>query len=403
MIKNIFLSLLFIVSSLLGFAQNDPIDAQAEAAIREGRFSVLTCSPGPNLYSVFGHTAIRVEMVANGKIVDWVYNYGTFEFTEDFYVKFAKGQLDYRLSKADFGFFQQEYILTGRGIVEQELELDGNEKVKLFELLEKNYEPENRYYRYDFFYDNCATRVRDIINQSLNNEVQFSYVYPRQFTFRQSIQNYLDYMPWSDFGIDLALGMPCDRIVEKGQMMFLPDSLENDFSMAYVHDKPLTKRAVEILPKDFELNRVGWITPINVFGLFMIIQLMIGIWWGKISFVDRILLFTTGFIGLVVFLLWFFTDHGGTKWNLNILWANPINLYFAFSSFKKTWILKFFKVYGLIQAMIIIGWFFLPQRFHLATLPMIIGLLYISIRLVRPSFLPNRNENATKRKNTATA
>lgn len=396
-------TLLLLVIFVHGtYAQSEKLDPQIISQIENGRFSILSCTPGPDLYSVFGHTAVRVELEVNGKIVDWVYNYGTFEFSEGFYLKFAKGQLDYRLSKSDFGFFQQEYIRSGRGIDEQELKLSPAQKVKLFELLEKNYEPEHRYYRYDFFYDNCATRVRDIVNAATDNQIQFSYVYPREYTFRQAIQNYLDYMPWSDFGIDLALGMPCDKKIGAEQMMFLPDSLEKDFNMAFLGDQEIAFRPVEILPREFELEKVGWITPINVFSLFMIIQLMIGFWWGKISFIDRVLLFTTGFVGLVVFLLWFFTDHSGTKWNLNILWANPLHLYFAFSSLKKRWEMNYFKVFGLLQAVLIVGWFFLPQRLHLATLPMIIGLLYISIRLVRPSFLPSRNNTSEKKKNTVT-
>lgn len=366
---------------LLGFAQE-------YTASDNARFTLLSCTSGPDLYSIFGHTAIRYEDTLNGKQVDWVFNYGTFEFSDDFYWKFAQGKLDYKLSMEDFGSFQQEYIYTGRGIYEQELLLTPAEKKELFELLETNYQPENRTYRYDFFYDNCATRVRDILVKATSRPVQFTYAYDRSYTFREAIQRYLDHMPWSDFGIDLALGMPCDRIMEKGQAMFLPDSLMLEFNYATVGEDALVAPAIEMLPAEYELSDDSLYTPINVFGFFLIMQVLFGWWMTKKSKLqtplDRILFFVTGVVGVMVVFLWFFTDHTATKWNLNLLWANPITLLLAFLPWKRRWIQSFFKWFTILQILLVCCWFFLPQSLHLAALPIVIGQIYIGLRQWRP-------------------
>ena len=169
-----------------------PLRAEKIELSPKAEISVLTCSPGPDLYSSFGHTAIRIQDSINNRWVDVVYNYGTFQFTDDFYFKFAKGQLDYRLSRSSFGDFQYEYLMTGRGIWEQKLLITPAEKQRLFDLLEENYLPENREYRYDFFYDNCSTRVRDIIKKALENKVNFTYVYAEKSSYREAIQHYLN-------------------------------------------------------------------------------------------------------------------------------------------------------------------------------------------------------------------
>jgi hypothetical protein len=155
-------------------------------------------------------------------------------------------------------------------------------------------------------------------------------------------------------------------------------------------DGGFVSRSQEMLPKDFEPSANGLITPMTVFGLFLVLQLawgMIRIRKGQsIVITDRFLLFLTGLIGLMVFGLWFLTDHTTTKWNMNILWANPLHLYLAFTGLKKKWMINYMKILSVILVILIVGWFFIPQRLHLATLPMIIGLLFITLRQLRPAF-----------------
>jgi hypothetical protein len=385
-------------------------------ASKSAKFSLITCTPGPDLYSLFGHSAIRYQDSIRGEWVDWVYNYGTFIFDDDFYVKFARGKLDYLLTKEDFSNFQTEYIMTGRGIFEQEFLLDDSSKQTLLDLLEENALPENRIYRYDFFYDNCATRVRDMIMRATSgsdkassigythpdpnaikemSRINFSYVYPGNCSYRQAIQRYLNYQPWSDFGIDIALGLPCDREIEKGQYMFLPDSMLKDFNYAVLNDSPLTTPAEELLPQDFELEVDNSITPMQVMFAFLILHLLVGILWMKrntFQISDRVLFFITGLLGVFVIFLWFFTDHTATKWNLNLLWANPINLIFAFASSKKWlgWRLRWMKIYFAILLLMLIFWFVLPQEMNLAVIPIIFALLFTTWKISKPTFLLGR-------------
>lgn len=363
----------------------------------ETRISLLTCTPGPDLYSVFGHSAIRVEGRIQNRKVDWVYNYGTFQFDDSFYLKFARGKLDYMLSKSDFADFQYEYIYTGRGIFEQVLKLDSAQKVELIRLLEENYKPENRTYRYHFFYDNCSTRIRDIVNKASGGNVHFTYTYGGEYTFRHSIQKYLDYMPWSDFGIDLALGMPCDRVMQKGDAMFLPDSLMNEFNYAGLGDSSLTYPADEILPAEFELTPSGFFTPMVVFISFLIVHVVLGLYLAKrkklFQFTDRTILFVTGLLGLLIVFLWFFTDHTTTKWNLNIIWANPLNLILAFvlPSRKSKFVNQYLHGYFLILVLFLAGWFFIPQSFNTAILPIIFAVLFTIIKLLYPNVITSKS------------
>lgn len=355
--------------------------------------SVLTCTPGPDLYSVFGHTAIRYQDSVDGRWVDWVFNYGTFQFSDDFYVKFARGKLDYMLSVSPFYEFQMEYLQSGRGIFEQVLRLDADEKKILVRLLQENYLPENRTYRYDFFYDNCSTRVRDIINKATGNQCSFTYAYAKPFTFRQAIQNYLDYMPWSDFGIDIALGLPCDKVMGQGEGMFLPDSLMHELNYTSLRDGALSDREEEMLPQEFEPSIDSRFTPLTVFSLFMMLSLI----WGfvklrkgvQIVLTDRVAMLVAGLVGLLVVFLWFFTDHTATKNNLNLLWANPICLLFVFKGAKGIvgWWKKLLVGYTVLLLVMLVGWFFLPQRLHLAIMPFGVALLFYCIKALRPSFL----------------
>ncbi len=363
------------------------------------RISLLTCSTGPDLYSIFGHTAIRVEDTLRGKIVDWVFNYGTFQYSDNFYYKFAKGQLDYSLSKQSFANFQEEYLYYGRGIWQQDLKLTTDEKNQLFFALETNHLPENRVYRYDFFYDNCSTRVRDIIRKSCADSVSFTYEYPDNYTFRDAIQNYLDFMPWSDFGIDLALGMPCDKVMQKEECMFLPDSLMKEVHYATKGEGALAERENDILPQEYFPKADQFFTPMLVFIIFLVFHIIMGIISLKrgkqIDATDRVILFLTGLLGLLVVFLWFFTDHQATKNNLNILWANPINLILAFhgrGAFSG-WKLKYFKFYGILLILLLLTWVILPQRLPLPAIPLILALLFTVLKIVKPDMLSKARPN----------
>ena len=201
------------------------------------RLSLLTCAPGEEIYSLFGHTAIRYEDPANG--IDAVFNYGLFSFnTPNFILRFSLGETDYQLGATDYARFAAEYAFDGRSVWQQTLNLSKEEKAELIRLLQENYLPENRVYRYNFFYDNCATRPRDKIEESIDGKV----IYPAEpqdgsLSFRDIVHQYCKGHPWARFGIDLCIGSEADRPITQRQMMFAPFYLMDAFAGAQiVHD-----------------------------------------------------------------------------------------------------------------------------------------------------------------------
>ena len=173
------------------------------------KISLLTCSSGEELYSVFGHSAIRVNDPDNK--IDLVYNYGTFDFsTSYFYFKFAHGNLNYMLASGQFRYFLPGYVMENRSVKEQILNLSQKERQKLFDAIIVNSQPENRNYRYDFFYDNCATRIRDIVLKSIEGQYVIDKESTHNMTMRQLYGQYLNKSLWTQFGIHLLLGMKAD-------------------------------------------------------------------------------------------------------------------------------------------------------------------------------------------------
>jgi len=194
--------------------------------------SLITCSPGEEVYSKFGHTAIRINDAKSGN--DLVFNYGIFSFeTENFYYKFIKGETDYQLGIYDTRYFLPEYAQRNSMVWEQILNLTQPEKKNLINLLLKNYEPQNRTYRYNFVFDNCSTRPRDKIIGALNGYIKFQP--DTEFkTYREWIGIYVGTDTWLKFGIDIVFGLDADQFADTSEGMFLPENLMNEFQTARV-------------------------------------------------------------------------------------------------------------------------------------------------------------------------
>lgn len=200
------------------------------------RISLLTCAAGEEIYSLFGHTAIRYENPAHG--IDIVFNYGLFDFdAPGFALRFALGKTDYWLGATDYRHFAFQYDSLGRDVWQQELNLTPGEKRKLVALLEENYRPENRMYRYNFFYDNCATRPRDLIEKSIDGTLHYAADMTSTDTgtsFRDLLHRYSEGHPWSRFGMDLCMGSQADKPISRRTMMFVPFCLQADFRQARI-------------------------------------------------------------------------------------------------------------------------------------------------------------------------
>ncbi|MBS1513109.1 MAG: DUF4105 domain-containing protein [Bacteroidetes bacterium] len=346
------------------------------------RISLLTCTPGDELYSTFGHSAIRV--VDSNSVTDIVYNYGTFNFDDDgFYIKFARGKLLYFVSAAYFKDFLYEYQSTNRGITEQVLNLTANEKHAVQDFLNNNLKEENRYYQYDFFFDNCTTRLRDIIKKNLDSSFTQTPVMPKGTTFRQAIHQYLDKnnKQWSKLGIDILLGRRCDSVMTPEQMQFLPDNLMKSLDTAG-HQYVLSSQNLYPLPPAAESNTV--FTPFVVFCLLLVTISALS--FIKRPFIKRFVLgfdgmlfFLTGALGIILLLMWFYTDHSMTKKNFNILWAWPTNIIIAFFvNSSKNWVKRYFALTSIAWVMLLVGWFFLKQQLNVALIPLVLLMIYRS-------------------------
>ena len=207
----------FFLYTILSFFLLLPSAGQAPANSNDSiRLSLLTCAPGEEIYSLFGHTAIRYENPSQG--IDVVFNYGLFSFnTPNFIFRFSLGETDYQLGVTDYEHFAAEYAFYGRSVWQQTLNLTDEEKTKLIQLLQENYRPENRIYRYNFFYDNCATRPRDKVEESLQksgSQLLFSNTYTENNetkSYRDIVHQYTKGHPWAQFGIDFCIGSQADR------------------------------------------------------------------------------------------------------------------------------------------------------------------------------------------------
>lgn len=357
----------------------------------DAEISVLTIGPGDNLNDAFGHSAFRVKDQTHR--IDLVYGYGEYDFdTPNFYLKFAQGKLEYQMSKHNFYDIYRFYTHYDRTIEEQVLNLSQDEKEKLFRLLTENFKPENRKYRYDFFFDNCATRIRDVLQQAVEDSMVF--VGPKDFkakTFRSLIYDHTGKNNWGSFGIDLALGSVIDKTATPYEHMFLPKYIHAFFATAKLGNRDLVKSSSVIYNRKNKANSGYFVfTPFVVFGILSIIIVYCTYCdykRGKRSrLLDAIMFGLTGLIGTIIALLWFATDHTATALNYNVLWAFPLNLLAlaqVLRSQQKPWFRKYIKFLIILLALMALHWLLGMQIFALSLLPLVFALTVRYIYLAR--------------------
>ena len=349
------------------------------------RISLLTCSPGEELYSTFGHTALRVK--DNATRSDIIFNYGTFEFGPNFYTKFIKGQLRYFLSIETYADFAYSYQYESRSIQEQVLLLSCAEKEKLFAALQANAQEENKYYQYDFLFDNCTTRARDIVAGNTASPVIFHNILPPDIpSFRNQIHYYLDKggQNWSKLGIDLLLGAKLDKKVSNQQAMFLPDYLLKGFDSATINGQPLVISPQTILQMPSPLNKGSLFRPFIIFSLLLFVIVILSFIQktssAKVLYAFDFLLFLiAGLIGLLLLFMWFGTDHNTTQNNYNLLWALPTHALMAFFILKKKdWVRKYFRTVMWLSILLLLTWAFLPQQMNNGFIPIVLLIIFRS-------------------------
>ena len=377
LIKKIFLTL-FLLSCAFSNAQKK-IELSPLSKV-----SLLTIGTEEELSSKFGHSAFRIQDPTLG--VDVTYNYGMFDFdAPNFYFKFTTGKLPYRIARHTFENFMYSYKVENRWVKEQMLHLTLEERNKLVQFLEQNLLPENRYYKYDFLYENCATKIPEVLKTITDGGLKFSYAHIKDSaTFRDLIHESLETNEWSTFGIDLALGSVIDKEATPEQYQFLPIYVLRQLEHTTKADNtPLVFKTSMILKtKEKEKNNLFLLSPAFWFGLLLIAVTIFTIKdysaKKRTKWLDTILFFFTGIAGVLILFLWLATDHNATAWNFNILWAFPANLYLAFALRKKKLPTGLKKYLLLLLSLILISliiWIAKIQVFSIITTFIIISLV----------------------------
>lgn len=362
----------------------------------KAKISLLTCAPGEELYSLFGHSALRVKDSANG--LDIVFNYGTFNFnTPNFYIKFAKGKLDYLLSIADFERFISSYKREKRSVYEQQLRLNDQQKQQLYSTLLVNYQPENRAYRYDFFMDNCATRIDEIIKNTLEGDWEDTTPQDKLgATYRMGIAPYLANSDWLNLGLNIILGIPTDN----GQQgLFLPDIMEKHYAQTTLNGSPLTEATETLYDAQFSYSKTPfWCSPILFFYLLALLLLLGSLFFpNRMRIFDFLLFATLGIAGCIIAFLWFAADHTATNENWNILWALPTHLLMAFVLLfqrKKTKFTHYYFLLTLVLACLMLIFMIFPLFFAIFNylpvafpfeliIPILLCIIFRSLGIVR--------------------
>lgn len=357
-LKGVLLTLI-LVSSTPVAAQEDipPMDSV--------EFSLLTCQPHDEVYSLYGHTAIRYHELRPGGL-DWAFNYGVFDFKKPHFVaRFVFGLTDYELGAYPYKYFVKEYRRFGSMVTEQVLNLTDEEKMALHDALAINLRPENKIYRYNYFYNNCTTKARDIIESCINGKVEYAGREDYTPSYRDMVHSMTRNNPWSRFGNDLLLGIKADWKTDLRQQEFLPGNLLYDFDHAQIYSngsyRPLIKERRIAVPAGVQIIESGFpLTPLACAAILLAVGIVIFFfeWRKKRVFVlwDVLLMITTGTIGIVLTLM-LFSQHPTVSLNLQIILCNPLPWLFLWPVIRGRET-RYWKITAILAVLFLIGSFF---------------------------------------------
>ena len=370
--------LLYIVLTFILSVVNATVGAQSMTNPDRIQISLLTCSPGKEVWAQYGHTAIRYYDKESGE--DLAINYGIFSLDQTYFIpRFVLGMTDYRMGVQPMDMFLAQYSYEGRGVIEQVLNLSAEDKEVIYKALQENMKPENVVYRYNYFFDNCTTRARDMLVNHLHGKV----VYPpaeEDATFRSMIHKWNNKYEWSQFGEDLLLGVNADRKTTKSEQQFLPENLRSDFDKARYNGKPLVKETNVLLDAETEVAEpVFPLSPLSVALIFAVISLVMmlfsyrrqQVYWAW----DLALMLTSGLMGIIFFVM-IFSQHPCVSLNFILLFFNPLPLFFLYSTIKKKKVI-WWKIWGVL---IILGLF--GSLFQEIPLPILIVASFLLLHCI---------------------
>ena len=361
-----------LLFSAIAFLFLANVQAQTIKLSPRAQISLLTCGPANEVYALYGHAALRVN--DPGHHWDMVFNYGVFSFNSPHFIyRFARGETNYMLAIESYTNFYRSYLLSGRSVEEQLLNLNPAEKQKMTNFLLWNARPENREYRYNYFFDNCASRLRDVIENNVDGKISYNDQ-GAQKTFRRHIDQWQKPMPWINFGIQILIGSPADRIATRKEEMFLPFYLQKHMQQAVIltPGKPQRKLVTEkhILYAGVTRSSPSWWTgPVSMLGIILL--LVIGISLRELKFkkrtyaLDYILFVLNGLAGFLLLAFVLFSEHPAMHPNYNLCWAIPFNLLFILAWINKSWRSWLSYYWPLLSVwllgMLFFGWL-IPQR-----------------------------------------
>jgi hypothetical protein len=369
------------------------LSSNAQLQLTEAsEISVLSIGPGYLLNDSFGHSAIRVKDPLYN--FDVVYDYGRYDFeAKGFYLNFAQGKLNYMIGRTEFEDFLSFYEYQNRRVQEQQLNLSTKQKTAFYYFLTENIKPENQSYPYDFFYNNCATKITDAIESIL--EDQITYLPPSTFeqdTFRNLIRSDLNQNSWGSLGIDVALGSKIDQLASVKEHLFLPKNLYLLLENAQIGstDLKIVKKSKILTSSSFVKTFEGFGSPLAILSLIAFAILFVTFRDHKKNkrskWLDVSLFAFTGLIGLALLLLWFATDHTATSDNYNLLWAFATNLLFI-PSILKTRLnnrgIKYIVFLVILLALMMLHWITGVQSFAIGLIPLLIAICVRYLFLIR--------------------
>ncbi len=377
-----------ILLVLAGVFQCERAFAQEDTLSDSAFITLITVSPGEEIYAHYGHTAIRVADPKKG--FDLVFNYGLFDFNSpNFIYRFVKGETDYICGAFDYSIFLLEYQSENRKVTEQVINLKPQEKEAIWQALVKNSLPENRMYRYNFFFNNCSTKPRDMVVKGIQGKVDYrtkGYYH----TLRDVLHHYTDPHPWTQFGIDFVIGAQADAAASLSDQQFAPELLSKSFSTAVVTDSSGEERPLVLETRQAVSQDISRISkpfplpgPIPVMWFLCAALAVCSVYEFRkglhFKAVTAVLYAVFGLTGSLIAFLVLFSVHPTTHVNYLLLWQNPIHLIFAFGMVFESFRKKFERVYLSLnlklQIFALIGFFFFPQHLHPAMLPLLLMML----------------------------
>jgi len=368
----------FLISVVRGQSagiQNNPEFLGLPRLTNAAVVSLVTYSPGEELYTAFGHSCIRIK--DDGLGFDRLYNYGTFDFnTPYFYLKFARGDLLYELAVGQANAEINGVAVAGQGVTEVVLDLTEAQKQQLFRDLEVNLLPENRAYHYDFIFDNCSTRIRNVFERIIGQQLSAPIKRPR--TFREMLDPYLDRVPWIQFGVYLLLGAKVDRVATGREACFLPADLESAAESASIQGASLESRKIRVFEPRGLPQSIPLINPQYVFGMTGIVWFLL--WYfrkrGHSPRFSGFYLTIIGLTGTFIFAFSMVTQHWEAYENLNLIWLFPghllARLWLLTDPHSPSPILRYYLAiacFGSVLFGVVAHW--LPQKFHPGVYPLI--------------------------------